>query len=285
MKTHTVFHYIGCWLLCVSLAVFLTAIVVGVAVFDSVPYTNYIDEESFAETILPLSEQAVEAECLFYGIPSHLFEGEPFDADLYRFAQQQLTETQAIVHNRLTLSAKPDASRYCQTLDNFFDTLPTAEHPSADIVQTIGTSIAGAAYGTVQLSLPSSIAAIVCDTMEDPLLNSLTASWPWWIVLVAAALWIGAVYGPPSPIRKWYHLSLAASVGSTAVFVPLLLLQWYDIPSRLSIGESMLTWSFSAVYTAKMQQLLFMTGIVTAVAAGSLIASVVFVTKSSQSKD
>lgn len=285
LKTHTVFHYIGCWLLCVSIAVFLTAIVVGSAIFDAVPYTRYISKDSFTEHILPLSEQAVEAECLFYDVPPALFEGEPFVSELYSFAQQQLTEMQAAVHNRLALPTTPDPTRYCQTVDAFFNTLPVEDRPSdITVSQTVGTSIAQAAYGAVQLSLPPSIVTVVSDTMENPLLNSLTASWPWWIVLIAIALWLGAVHGP-SPIRRWYHLSLAAAVGSAMVFVPVWLLRGYDLPSRLSIGESMMTWSFDAIYTAKMQQLLLITGIVAAVATGSLIASVVFVTKSSQCKD
>lgn len=285
VKTHTIFHYIGCWLLCVSISVFLMAIVVGVALFDTAPYTRYINKDSFMEHILPLSKQAIEAECLFYGVPPDLFEGEPFASELYSFAQQQLTETQATVHNRIVLPTTPDPTRYCRAVDSFLNTLPAEDRPSDTTVsQTIGTSIAQAAYGSVQLSLPPSVVALVRDTTENSLLNSLTASWPWWIVLIALALWLGTVYGP-SPTQRWYRLSLAAAVGSAMVFVPIWLLQWYDLPSRLSIGESMMTWSFDAIYTAKMNQLLLITGIVTAVTTGSLVVSAAFVTKSSQSKD
>ncbi len=280
-------RYVSGIFLYFAVVLLLFAMVIHVTVTDGIPYTYYIDETSFKQRMVPLIREAVEDECLFYGIPSQLFDSPPFYEQLYRSAQQQIDHVQAVIQSGAASVFSPmDDSLYCAAVETYFCTLPIEQRPSEiSIVQSVGKTIAQTAYNTVKLSIPSSVTTQIGKVVNHPAIKTVVVWWPIWAAVALLSVVVNLRIYCNCRTKILYRLSLITAVACASVFVPLWLLYLYDVPAKISLGESMLSWCFDTIYTGKVDQLLCLTGVIVVLAAACLVTVIVFVTKTSQRRD
>lgn len=271
-------------LLVFSVAATLLSHVLQYALYDRAAYTKAAHSPELIESVHVALLNGLESECLFYDLPF-----ETMKTAVSKEVVETLVTTQTSAVYDALFDGKPlptllwDSAAFTQTIQSFFDTLPKQDRPSDTVAQTIADDLINSLSPILNIGLSDKLLKQGHDMVEklSPLRVFASLTIPLLIVsaILATALWLLTPKNIPQRLQSVFGMTF---LGFSVVAVPLWLLQWYDLPARLVLGESALKDYVDGVLYQIIDHSVTITSIVFAVSAVVLVASVVFRVRTSQ---
>ncbi len=229
-------------LLVLAVAATLLSHVLRYVLCDRTAYTEAAHSKTFTKSVHTALLNRLESECLFYDLP---FE------TLQTAVSEQVAETLVTSHMSAVYDAlfhgtplpviQWDSTALTQTIQVFFNTLPEQERPSDTAAQTIADDLINSMVPILYVGLNDKLLGQGHGIVKKLLPLQSFASLTVWLLLLSVLLSVGLwLVTPKNTPRRLQTVFGMAFLGSSMVAVPLWLLQWYDLPSRLVLGESAL---------------------------------------------
>ncbi|MBO5929636.1 MAG: hypothetical protein J6Q42_06435 [Clostridia bacterium] len=284
-RSRSIFRVVLSVLLLLSVAATLFAYMVGYSLFDATCYMQVAESPAFTESVHTAVYDQLESECLFYELPFDTMKSAIDKEQINHIAKEQLVSVgNAIVEGKPVQDVTLDMVPFVKAIDTFFASLPEDERPLDDnAVQTIANDLVKAIEPVLHLGIGNTLLKSAQGIMRKLLpLKKFTSLSVWFLVaslVLAVSVWFLAV-GPFS--HRLYTVAGLLFLGSSVAAVPMWLFRWYDLPSRLVLGQSALKQYINQVIYSLVDHLTIVTSTVVAVSAVLLITAVVLKLKSTK---
>lgn len=265
-------------LLLLSVAATLFAYMVNYSLFDTTCYMKAAESPAFTESVHTAVYDQLESECLFYELPFDTMKTVIDKEQINRLVKEQLVSVgNSIVHEKPMADIVLDTAPFVKAIDTFFASLPEDERPlDNNAAQTIANDLVKAIEPVLHFGVGNTLLKSAQGIMRKLLplkqFTSLGVVLLLGSIVLAVGVWFLAV-GPFS--HRLYTVAGLLFLGSSVAAVPMWLLRWYDLPSRLVLGQSALKQYINQVIYSLVDHLTIVTSAVVAVSAVLLITTVV----------
>lgn len=272
------------FLLVLSVAATLLSCVLRYVLFDRTAYTKAANSPALVDSVHTTLLNRLESECLFYDLPF-----ETLKTAVSKDVVETLVTAQTSAVYDALFDGEPlpkvqwDNTVLTRTIQSFFDTLPEQDRPTNDAAQTIAADLINSMSPMLRIGLGDKLLAQGHNIIKKLLPFQSFAAITVWLALLSAVLAVGLwLVTPKSTPQRLQTVFGMVFFGSSVVAVPLWLLRWYDLPSRLVLSESALKQYVNGVLYQIVDYSVTVTSVVFAVSALVLIIAVVLRIAASQ---
>ncbi len=230
-------------LLVISMAATFLCCFVKYVFLNRTKYIQAAESPAFLEAVNTAVSETLEAECLFYDLPFETIQTAISEEQIKTTVTSYMVSVYDSLCTGKTLSSvSVDSSLFQAAIDSFFTSLPESERPlDVNASKTIAEDLSKAIAPVLQAGLNDSLVSKghVVFSATSPLRKIADFSVVFVVltVVLAVAHWF---LGEANRAQRTYSTAGVLLLGCSSVLVPLWLLRWYDLPSRLVLGESSL---------------------------------------------
>ena len=272
---------IACVLLCLSMALTLAAGSVRI-VLHADWFTQAASTDRFVDTLHQETLDFLQDECLFYGLPFDTLKQavtrETVQTAAACFFPAVYTDWQT---GEDTANIAFDATPLKGAIDRYFATLPLEERPlDATASGTISNEIAQGLSLVLRAGIGGMISKVgkaVYSVGALPYRVAELSIWPAVFTVILAVVFFLLCQG--NRYSRLYHTAGSLFIGTSIIAVPIWLLVWYDLPSKIAVGQSALRVFLEEVLYGAFGRVCLLTTSTFIVTFGALVTATILLVK------
>ena len=251
---------------------------------DKENYVKPMQTDRFCESMYGYLREDLESECLFYDLPFSVLDDALKLEQIEAFCGQYAAEIyDALVNGDAVDTPDWETTSFVNAVQRFFDSLPQEERPLDETAAvTIGTEFSEYAAAVLKGGIRDRFLETGRQWLSHPLVRVLAHK----TILFWCLTIIGALGAMLCRLKQWrrgaYLLSFALGMSSFATMIPFWLLSRYSLMDKIALSDSSLKLYIETVFNGVLHEAVTITGVAFGLATVLLIATVVFVCKSTQ---
>jgi hypothetical protein len=240
----------------------LMAAVVKYVILEENSYTAFVADDRFAEDMTAFVRETLESDCLFYDLPFSVLDESVTAEAIGAYSEQYAEKIYDSLQTGEELAVPVlDAAPYVTAVSTFFESLPEEEQPLDNTAaDTVGGELAANAAAVLKAGMNDTFLTMGYTVLSHSALKMLGDGFVWLVMTTVGMVVICVFMGIRRLRYQVYAIGFSCLLGATFVFVPLWLLQRYDLSSHLVVGDSPLKLYIDGILNGIVEQSLAIAG-------------------------